>query len=462
VDYTTGTVRDKKFTVLGGGRSGSAAARLLLKHGAEVFLSDTNSSDDLDTTCETLSQKFGGKFKFELGQHSGTLLKYRDAIIVSPGIGLDIPVLVKARELGTPVYGELELASRFCKNPVIAVTGTNGKSTVIMMLDAIFRAAGQSARTAGNIGNAFSDVVDELEYDETVLLEVSSFQLESTITFCPHCAVILNISADHINRHKAMDEYIKCKLRIGENQSEDDVLIFNHNDPYLQKITAPGRAAQWWFDNEKMVDRGAGIRNGTIYLYEDGKEKEIASVQELPVPGAHNIANALAAAAAAGSSGIGAEGIRSGLRSFKGIEHRLENAGIVRGVVFINDSKATNINAMIAAVKSFKDPVILIAGGEDKASDLAVADRFMKGRVKNLLLIGEAANRMENAWSGLVPVITIVKNIQDAVDSGFRSARDGDIVLLSPGCASFDMFGSFEERGRVFKHLVKELYKQQH
>ncbi len=461
MESNPGTVRDKKFAVLGGGGSGSAAARLLLKHGAEVFLSDTNTSDDLDKTCETLSQKFGGKFNFELGQHSETLFKYREAIILSPGIGFDIPVLIKARELGIPVYGELELASRFCRNPVIAVTGTNGKSTVVMMLDAIFCAAGRPARTAGNTGDAFSDVVVELEYDETVLLEVSSFQLESIITFSPHSAVILNISADHLYRHKTMDEYSKNKLRIGENQSEDDILIFNHNDPYLQKITAPGRAAQWWFDNQNAVDRGAGVRKDTMCLYENGKEKEIASVHDLPVPGAHNVANALAAAAAAGSSGIGAEDIRSGLLSFKGIEHRLENAGTVRGVVFINDSKATNIDAMIAALTSFKGPVILIAGGEDKGSDLAVANQFLKDRVKNLLLIGEAADRMENAWSGLVPAAAKVKSIQDAVENGFRGARDGDRVLFSPGCASFDMFSSFEERGRVFKHLVNNLYKQQ-
>ncbi len=460
MDSTEITVQNKKFAVLGGGRSGSAAARLLLKHGAYVLLSDSTISSDLKNTCDAIAQQNSERFEFELAHHSDKIFEYSDACIVSPGIRLNVPIIAQTRERDIPVYGELELASRFCTNPLIAVTGTNGKSTVVMMLDSIFDSAEKPRRVAGNIGNTFADEVDDLELDETVILEVSSFQLETIETFHPNTAVILNISPDHVYRHNTMEDYISSKLRIGENQTEEDVLIFNHNDPYLQKITASGRATRWWFDNEHAVDRGAGVRNDTLYLYDSGKEKEILPIRELPVAGPHNVANALAAATAAGFSEIDVEHIRNGLKNFKGLEHRLEDAGTINGITFINDSKATNIDALMVALRSFRKPVTLIAGGTDKGSDLSIASGLIEDKVKNLILIGEAAGRMESVWSDLVDTLTKLKSLHDAISSAFVNADEGDVILLSPGCASFDMFSSFEERGKVFKHIVKLLQKK--
>ncbi|KPK87969.1 hypothetical protein AMJ80_11615 [bacterium SM23_31] len=457
-----------RIGILGAGKSGLAAARLLLKKGADVFLSDYKTSAELEKECRELSQSIvTGQaqkftlFDYELGGHLDKILLSQDLLVISPGIGFDNPIVIKALEKSIPVVGELEVASWFCRNPVIAITGTNGKTTVTMMLDKIFNVSGKPACIAGNIGTAFGEIVEDLKSEATVILEVSSYQLETIAHFHPKTAVILNITPDHLHRHKNMDEYTKCKLRIGENQTKDDVLILNRNDTLLTNAdrlsSIPGNALRQWFNNRGTIRSGAGIKKDTIFLFVNGKELKIMGCSDISVPGAHNIDNALAAATAAHFSGISPDYIRKGLRSFKGLEHRLENAGIANGITFINDSKATNIDAMIAALRSFAKPVILIAGGEDKGTDLSVAEQYLKDKVKLLILLGEAAERMANAWGDIVYKNEIAGSLKAAVHTAFKKARTGDTVLLSPGCASFDMFKSFEERGNVFKEIVRGL-----
>ena len=446
----------KRISVLGAGRSGLAVARLLLNKGARVFLSDNRTTEFIRSGCEKL-KKLG--LEYELGSHSENIFAGKDLLVISPGIGIENQVVVEASKKGIPVTGELEVASWFCRNPIIAITGTNGKSTVTLMLDNIFKAAGKPAKSAGNIGTAFSNIVENMEAEETVILEVSSYQLETIGTFHPDIAVILNISPDHLGRHKTMAEYTKSKLRIGENQRNDDVMVLNQNDSIVRDSDIPGEAKKIWINNIGSVENGAGIKNNNIFLFLDDEEKEIMPAGDLTVPGSHNVENALAAAAAAGSTGISHEDIAKGLSNFKGLEHRLEFVDTVKGVKFINDSKATNISAMIAALGSFSGSVILIAGGEDKGSDLSVADSIVAERVKTLILLGEASGRMYDAWQEKVSVTIKVESFEDAVDTAYRNSKPGDTVLLAPGCASFDMFTSFEERGITFKAIVHSLKK---
>jgi len=443
-----------RISVLGAGRSGLAAARFLLRRGANVFLSDSSTSDELDKQCSSIKHD---KYDFELGGHSGRVFEKADVIIVSPGIQLDIPVIREARARHIEVTGELEFTSRFCENRIIAITGTNGKSTATSMVGEIFRAAGKPACVAGNIGVAFADVVDGLEPDETVILEVSSYQLETIETFHPWIGAVLNIQPDHLKRHKTMQEYTRCKMRINENQAGNDLLILNYNDGILKSAPRPECSHLWWFNNKGPVSNGAGVENDIMYQYTGGFRSEILECGGMQVPGAHNVENALAAISVAGFAGIPAKSIAEGLRGFKGLEHRLENAGTISGVTFVNDSKATNVDSLMVALRSFTKPVILIAGGEDKRSDLHAADDLLRQSVKKLVLLGEAAERMHDAWKDVVPEIEKAPDFESAVHWAFHIAQEGDTVLLSPACASFDMFSNFEERGRIFKEIVKAL-----
>lgn len=454
MEYNAENIAGKRVFVLGAGKSGIAAAELMLKHGAKVFLSDNRVNDATKNECERLKTK---GLTYELGVHSKKNIVNQDLLVVSPGVNLENQIVIEAEKKGVPVVGELELASRFCRNRIIAITGTNGKSTVTTMVYEIFKAAARDVVVAGNIGTAFCEVVEDLKDRDTVILEVSSYQLETVSTFRPDIAAILNVTPDHLVRHKTMENYKNCKLRIGFNQTEKDWMILNGNDAILSDEPVPGNAQQWWINSKGAAEKGAGIKEGSIVLFEKEKEQEIMPVADLPVIGAHNIENALAASSAAYLSGISPEHIAQGLRRFKSIAHRLEHAGNIHGVTFINDSKATNISAMIAALNSYDEKVILIAGGEDKESDLSVAGPVLKEKVKLLILLGEAAARMEKAWEEKVPQLLTVRTFRDGVETAFQNSRAGDTVLLSPGCASFDMFESFEERGNVFKEIVRSL-----
>ncbi|MFC1477403.1 UDP-N-acetylmuramoyl-L-alanine--D-glutamate ligase [candidate division KSB1 bacterium] len=451
----TDNIAGSRISVLGAGRSGMAAARLLLRHGAEVFLSEANESEELERSCSSIGHK---DFDYELGGHSEQVTAASDLIVISPGIPLDTPVIDTARRKNIKVIGELEITSLFCENRIIAITGTNGKSTTTSMVEAIFHAADLQARAAGNIGVAFADVVDELEQDETVILEVSSYQLETIEHFHPWIAAILNVRPDHLKRHKTMEEYLRCKLRIGENQDEGDLLILNGSDDYLPKCAPTGKAQIRWFNGSGHVETGAGIANDLLCYFDREKITDILHSDQLPVPGQHNIENALAALCAAVDAGIQPEHIAKGLRSFRGLEHRLEFVREVNGIIFINDSKATNADSLAVALNAFTGKkVILIAGGEDKGSSLHALNDLIRERVRALILIGEAAERMSREWGRLSESCITAGGLEEAVSTAFEQADPGDAVLLSPACASFDMFQNYEQRGEFFKQYVERL-----
>jgi len=447
-------ITGSRISVLGAGRSGIAAAKLLLKHGATVFLSDNASTQELEKNCGEINQP---GFDFELGKHSDRILESTDLIVISPGIPLDVPIIIKAAGKKIPVFGELEMTSWLCKNRIIAVTGTNGKSTAVSMIGSVFDSAERPARVAGNIGVAFADVVDDLAEDETVILEVSSYQLETIDTFHPWISALLNVKPDHLKRHKTIEEYMRCKLRICENQTAKDLAIINKGDAALAKVELPGEPKKWWISNQESVFSGAGVNKETICYYKDGNEYALMPCREMPVPGTHNVENALVAVCTARYAGISTKNIANGLRSYKGLEHRLEYTGELSGVRFINDSKATNIDSLLVAIKSFRDRIVLIAGGEDKGTDLSAANNMIKDRVKALLLIGESSDRMFHEWKNIIPDIGKVTDLESAVNAAYGKSEPGDIILLSPACASFDMFKNFEERGNIFKKIVSDL-----
>jgi len=450
--FRTEQISGSRIAVLGAGKSGLAAAKLLLKEGARVFLSEEKSSPEIRSACEELARL---EMEYELGRNTEKIYTYNDLLVLSPGIGLDNPISAEAVNRGIPIIGELELAYRFCRYPVVAVTGTNGKSTTTAMIGNIYKTAGLPVSVGGNLGVPFCDLLADVEPNSTFVLEVSSYQLETIELFRANAAVIMNITPDHISRHKTMEEYIRCKYRIGENQTPSDGIILNANDSILALAHISGKAVRMEFSNTAPVTNGAGVAGGTMCLYKDGGQVELMPMQDMPIPGVHNVDNALAAAAAAFFMGIAPEKIAEGIKTFQGLEHRLEYVDTINGVVFINDSKATNIDSMMIALRSYQLPVILIAGGRDKGSDLSVANELIRNTVKRLILLGEAADRMEKAWAGCVPAVERANSFVEGVRRAFYRAVPGDVVLLSPGCASFDMFMNFEERGRIFKELVR-------
>ncbi len=447
-------ISGKHVTVLGAGKSGLAAAGLLLRRGAKVFLSESKDTKELETNCSALKQK---GFDYETGGHTDKALESSDLVVISPGIPLDIPLIEKTRSNKIEVIGELEFTSRFCDNRIIAITGTNGKSTTTSMIGEVFKSAGKPVKIAGNIGVAFADVVDDLIQDEIVVLEVSSYQLETVEQFHPWISAILNIQPDHLMRHKTMEEYTRCKFKITGNQTENDLAILNLNDEILKKTVNKDNKRNWWFSNNSPVKYGAGIEDGILCYYDGSDSTEVISSGDLPLPGLHNVDNALVTICAAMFSGLPPEEISKGLKQFQGLEHRLKYVNKINNVTFINDSKATNVDSLIVALNSFEDKVILIAGGLDKGSDLNVADEIIREKVKSILLIGEAAERMYNAWNGVIEDITMTKDLSSAVQEAFGRAKVKDTILFSPACASFDMFRNFEERGEAFKKIVNQL-----
>ncbi len=448
--------KGKRISVLGAGRSGLAAAKLLLRKGAIVYLSDIQYSAEAEEKCKNIDDR---NFQFELGEHSERLFNKTDMFVISPGIPMDVPVMKRARDMYIPVYGELETAYWFCKNPVIAVTGTNGKSTVTTMIKEIFDSAGRPAVAAGNIGLPFSDVVDSVSADSLIVLEVSSYQLETIETFHPNVSIILNITPDHIYRHGTMDEYIRCKFRIFENQNKDDMLLLNGDEDTLDIKVIDNSSSTWFFSGSSPVSNGAGFEDGILYSYCDGDASEIIDVNELQVPGKHNIENAAAASAAAVFAGVGDLSlIAKALKSFNGLEHRLEFVISNEGITFVNDSKATNLDSLTTALNAYDSKVILLAGGQEKGSDYTTMIELISDKVKTLVLYGESSTKMFSAWENCVTPVFKAVDLSDAVAKANREAGTGDIVLLSPGCPSFDMFTDFEHRGREYKRIVKALF----
>jgi UDP-N-acetylmuramoylalanine--D-glutamate ligase len=440
-----------RAAVLGLARSGLAAARLLLERGVAVELLDLKRPADGGAALDRLVAE-GAEPR--IGPHDPAWLPAYDLIVKSPGVPGEIPFLRAAAEQGVPLIAELELAWLAARGPVIAITGTNGKSTTTAWIGDIFRCAGRRALVVGNIGRPLSDGV--LEAPEAVMVcEVSSFQLEDVRTFRPRVALFLNFAPDHQDRHPSLEAYREAKLRLFDRQEAGDLALFGA-DPALQRWAAGrGRARRARFAAQDPGCDGAFVRAGAICLRRGGEEEQILGIELLSLPGPHNVENALAAAAAAADLGVPREAIVRSLSTFAGLAHRLEPVGTVAGVRFVNDSKATNVDSLSVALDAFPDPVILIAGGRHKDQDFRPLAEKVRRRVSFLILIGEAADRLAAAWPG-VPSAR-AGSLDEAIAVARSNARAGSVVLLSPACASFDMFHNYEDRGDRFREAVRRL-----
>jgi UDP-N-acetylmuramoylalanine--D-glutamate ligase len=444
-------VPGRKVSVLGAARSGLAAAELLQRHGASVFVSESAPGSEKPDAVQRLS---GSGIPSEFGGHSPRLFD-ADWFVVSPGIAPGAAVLLEAGKKGIPVLGELEVASWFSKAPIAAVTGSNGKSTVTTLIGETFKAAGRPTVVAGNIGQAFAEEVDETVPDGAAVLEVSSFQLQTVRMFHPRVAVFLNLTRDHINWHGSFEAYGKTKARIFENQTAGDHLVIWGADPQVAALSRNAKSNRLVFAASEEDGPHGFVRDGVLTIRPFGAVESMLPVAELGIRGGHNVLNALASALACRVMGVDPEPIRKAFRSFKGLPHRLEFILEKDGIRWINDSKGTNVDSVRYALASFADPIILIAGGRDKDSDFTELNEQLRGGVKTVVLIGEAADKMEKAFKGACPM-TRASTLREAVEKARRLAKPGDVVLLSPACASFDMFRNFEDRGDQFKALVRE------
>ena len=447
-------IKNKKVTIVGGGLSGIAASILLNSKGAYVFLTEIGDTPEKQKELQKFEEE---NIPYELGKHTLERILDADMIIISPGISPEIPIIQEAVKKCIPIYSELEAASWFCPSPILAVTGTNGKSTTVTLLGELFTACGLKNVVAGNIGNPFSSIIQTLTGRETVILEISSFQLEKIKEFHPHISILLNVSFDHMDRYSGFDDYTKTKIRITENQTTDDYCIFNYDDNYIKKHNTSTEITQFPFSMFEEFETGAYVKNGKIIFSIQGTQEEVIHTGKLSLKGSHNLYNCLAAVSAAKLCSIPNETITSVLESFRGLEHRFELVDIIEGVTFINDSKATNTDSVLYALESLNKNVILMVGGKDKKGDLSVLNDLIKEKVKTLVVYGESSARMQKAWVNLLSSIETADTFEEAFDKAWKSSDNGDTILLSPACASFDMFKNFEERGIIFKQMVKRL-----
>jgi len=455
-------LNDKRVLVVGLGKSGVASALFLKAHGARVTVSDTKSGDELRNEIPVLLDH---GITVETGGHGERTFRGQDLIVVSPGVPVDTPLLAQARNLGEPVIGEIELAAHFLPGPIVAITGSNGKTTTTTLVGEILNAAGLPTLVGGNIGTPAISLAERAKQETVIVLEVSSFQLETIKTFHPKIAVVLNVTPDHLDRHKTLEVYVNAKARIFENQHGNDFAVLNADDPTCAAMAARTRAQVFWFSRQSEVKQGAWVREGNI-LFRDGagtqkeSQREIMLVSEIPLKGAHNLENVLAAVCAGALMNCAPERIRKAVREFKAVEHRLEFVAAINGVDYYNDSKATNVDATIKALESFPGNIHLILGGKDKSSDYSVLNDLLRQRVKRVYTIGAAAGKIESqivsAKSG-GPEIVHAETLENAVRKAHAVAEPGDVVLLAPACASFDQFKSYEHRGRVFKEIVTSL-----
>jgi len=447
------SVKGKKILVLGLARSGLAAARLLREEGAVVRGSDRRSEEELGPEVDEL-RRLG--VEVETGGHSPEMLREADLVVISPGIPGDIPLLKEAQRSGIPVYSELEAASWWARAPIVAVTGSNGKTTTTTLLGLIFQRAGRPCRVAGNIGFPLSAAVRDVPPEGVLVVEVSSFQLEHTETFRPRVAVILNITPDHLDRHRTMDAYVRAKARLLMNQTEEDTAVLNRDDPRTAALEHQVKGALVSFSIHQKLQGGVFVQNGEIVSDLSGAGQKVLDADQVALPGPHNLSNALAAVAAARVLGVDLSVCADELTAFQGLEHRLELVRVLDGVRYVNDSKATNVEAVKQALLSYPGKILLIAGGRDKGSDFSRLDRLIRQRVRQLILLGEAREKMRHAW-GQLTAASLVEDLEQAVRLAREKACSGDIVLLSPACASFDMFHDFEDRGNTFKKIVAGL-----
>lgn len=445
-------LKNQRVLVVGLGKSGAAAARLLHSLGARVTVSDSKAQAELGKDIPALLEL---GVIVETGAHGERTFRDQDLIVVSPGVPVDAPQLQQARSLGLPVIGEVELAYRYLQGKVIAITGSNGKTTTTSLAGEILAKSGFKTQVGGNIGTPVTELVSTSTANTWNVLEISSFQLETVETFAPKIAAVLNVTPDHLDRHGDFDTYAAMKARIFEFQTAQDLAVLNAADEACRAMQHKVRSQLYWFDRSQPAQSGAFVESSRIWWQAQGKRSDVMPVAEIALKGAHNVENVLAAVAIAMLAGCEPERVRQAVREFKAVEHRLEFVAEIGGVQYFNDSKATNVDATIKALESFPGNIHLILGGKDKGSDYTVLRALIDARVKRVYTIGAAAEKIEKQLAGapLVPA----KTLQRAVGAASESATAGDVVLLAPACASFDQFESYEHRGRVFKQLVTAL-----
>lgn len=450
------TMKDKKVLVVGLGKSGIASIEALSKGGADVYLQDSKKAEDIKEENISLLKERNVTCFFGSVPEDMSIF---DMIVMSPGVPLELPFIKEAQEAGVEIIGELELAYRCTDGKFIAITGTNGKTTTTTLVGEIVKNAGKDMRIVGNIGNPVVTEALRSDEDTWMVTETSSFQLETIKSFKPQVSAILNLTPDHMDRHKTMENYGKAKANIMRNQTNDQYFVINFDDKECLKLTSGTKAKVVPFSRKEPLKFGAFIEDEKIVVINEAEEKiEICSVEELRIPGSHNLENALAAVAMTYFAGIEVEVIAKTLREFDGVEHRLEFVDEIDGVRFVNDSKGTNPDAAIKAVEAMSTPVIIIAGGYDKNADFEEFIGSFGQKVKYAVLLGATAGKIKATAEKVGFVNTILlKDMKACVQEAFRLAEPGDTVLLSPACASWDMYNSFEERGEDFKNCVASL-----
>jgi UDP-N-acetylmuramoylalanine--D-glutamate ligase len=448
-------LRGKRVLAVGLARTGVATALFCAARGARVTATDTRAENEIG---EAISALRAAGVSLELSGHRENTFLEQDLIIPSPGVPADAPLLKAARAKGVTIWSEIELADRFLNGRLIGITGSNGKTTTASLIEHILRSAGFPTILAGNIGTPLISQVEQTNDKTITVAELSSFQLELIETFRPNISVFLNLTPDHLDRHGTFEAYGAAKARIFENQTEADSAVLNADD---QATTArvPTRPHVYWFSRKQRVAQGAFAREQGILFRHDGVEETILKLEEIPLPGAHNVENVLAAVAATRLAGAEPAAIAKGVRSFAGVEHRLEFVAEIGGVRYYNDSKATNVDATLKALDAFPGRILIILGGKDKGSDYTVLQAPLREKAILALLIGAAADKIEKQIAGSV-AIERAETMERAVETATHAARTGDVVLLAPACASFDQFQNYEHRGRVFKELVHQLERQ--
>src|ERR1700716_962263 len=445
-------LRNKRVLVVGLGKSGVASALFLKAHGARVTVSDTKTGDELHNEIPVLLDH---GITVETGGHGERTFRGQDLIVVSPGAPVDAPPLLQARSVGGEIIGEIELAAQFLPGPIVAITGSNGKTTTTALIGEVLTAGGFPALVGGNIGTPAISLVEHAKPDSVIVLEVSSFQLETICTFRPKVAVVLNVTPDHLDRHRTFEAYTDAKARIFENQQGEDYAVLNADDPTCVAMAARTKAQVFWFSRQKEVKQGAWVLDGNILFRDGTQQREIMLVSEIPLKGAHNLENVLAAVCVGALMGCAPEKIRQAVRDFKAVEHRLEYVATIRGVDYYNDSKATNVDATIKALESFPANIHLILGGKDKGSDYTLLNDLLRQRVKRVYTIGAAAAKIESQIKNVE--VVHAETLENALRKANALAEPGDVGLLAPACASFDQFKNYEHRGQVFKEIVRTL-----
>jgi UDP-N-acetylmuramoylalanine--D-glutamate ligase len=444
-------LQGKKVLVIGLARTGLATVRFLREKGAKVTVTEMRRREEMAEAAAAIDSL---GIEAEWGGHRPETFARQDLVVVSPGVDQEAEP-IRSLVAGLRVIGEVELAFRFLSAPLIAVTGTNGKTTTTLLLGEMLKAGGMKAGVGGNVGTPLLLFADGKEAWDAVVAEISSFQLETIETFRPRIAILLNITEDHLDRYPRYEDYIRAKAQVFANQGAEDTAVLNLDDPVVMGLGETIASRKVFFSQERRLDTGTFASEGIITVRLDGGE-ETYSLAKAPLKGVHNVENMMAAVTAARLAGCPPEAVQAVLDRFEGLEHRVEFVREVAGVRFYNDSKGTNVGSVVKSLQGFTEPVILIAGGKDKQGDLSPLTEGIRSRVKRMILIGEARERMARELGGLTETV-MAGTLEQAVRLGFEAAKPGDVVLLSPACSSYDMFRDYKERGKVFKEAVRGL-----